>query len=64
MVFHTDGVISQFEGYEDLAELDWDDYRNWYGDILVSIASSRPKATQRTSTRRPSRPTCSCSSTC
>jgi alpha,alpha-trehalase len=30
--FH-DGVISQFEGYEDLAELDWQDYRTRYGDI-------------------------------
>ena len=30
--FH-DGVISQFEGYEDLEELDWQSYRNRYGDI-------------------------------
>ena len=30
--FH-DGVISQFEGYDKLAELDWDDYRNRYGNI-------------------------------
>ncbi|MCW8376154.1 glycoside hydrolase family 65 protein [Streptomyces justiciae] len=30
--FHA-GVISQFEGYGDLAELDWDDYRRRYGDI-------------------------------
>ncbi len=30
--FH-DGVISQFEGYEDLRELNWDSYRNRYGDI-------------------------------
>ncbi len=30
--FH-DGVISQFEGYEHLAELDWDDYRTRYPDI-------------------------------
>ncbi|MEV6391506.1 trehalose-phosphatase [Nocardia xishanensis] len=30
--FH-DGVISQFEGYERLAELDWDHYRRRYGDI-------------------------------
>ena len=22
--FHADGVISQFEGYEDLEELDWE----------------------------------------
>ena len=25
--FHGDGIISQFEGYEELAELDWDAYR-------------------------------------
>ncbi|MFE9773725.1 glycoside hydrolase family 65 protein [Streptomyces sp. NPDC005931] len=30
--FH-DGVISQFEGYGDLAELDWATYRERYGDI-------------------------------
>lgn len=30
---HPDGVISQFEGYRDLPELDWDDYRRRYGDI-------------------------------
>lgn len=33
VVFHADGVISQFEGYEDLAELDWAAYRDRYGDI-------------------------------
>jgi alpha,alpha-trehalase len=30
--FH-DGVISQFEGYEQLAELDWHTYRQRYGNI-------------------------------
>jgi len=30
--FH-DGVISQFEGYDELAELDWDAYRERYGNI-------------------------------
>ncbi|MGW0758222.1 glycoside hydrolase family 65 protein [Streptomyces sp. NPDC002814] len=30
--FHG-GVISQFEGYGDLAELDWEGYRKRYGDI-------------------------------
>ncbi|WP_371667249.1 glycoside hydrolase family 65 protein [Streptomyces sp. NBC_00289] len=30
---YHDGVISQFEGYGDLAELDWKDYRARYGDI-------------------------------
>jgi trehalose/maltose hydrolase-like predicted phosphorylase len=31
--FHGDGLISQFEGYEDLDELDWDHYRKEYGNI-------------------------------
>ncbi len=31
--FHEDGVISQFEGYEQLKELDWDRYRIQYDDI-------------------------------
>lgn len=30
--FH-DGIISQFAGYEDLLELDWDHYRNTYRNI-------------------------------
>ncbi|NEB72660.1 hypothetical protein G3I39_37140, partial [Streptomyces fulvissimus] len=30
--FH-DGVISQFDGYGELRELDWDGYRAKYGDI-------------------------------
>ncbi len=30
--FH-DGVISQFEHYDKLAELDWDGYRERYGNI-------------------------------
>jgi trehalose/maltose hydrolase-like predicted phosphorylase len=33
VVFHGDGIISQFEGYEKLAELDWAGYRAKYGDI-------------------------------
>jgi alpha,alpha-trehalase len=32
VAFH-DGVISQFEGYEQLAELDWHAYRRRYGNI-------------------------------
>jgi trehalose/maltose hydrolase-like predicted phosphorylase len=28
--FHGGGIISQFEGYEELAELDWDGYRDRY----------------------------------
>ncbi len=31
--FHEDGVISQFEGYEALQELDWEGYRSRYGNI-------------------------------
>jgi trehalose/maltose hydrolase-like predicted phosphorylase len=31
--FHDDGIISQFEGYEKLAELDWDAYRAKYDTI-------------------------------
>jgi trehalose/maltose hydrolase-like predicted phosphorylase len=31
--FHGDGIISQFEGYEDLQELDWDAYREKYDDV-------------------------------
>jgi len=31
--FHGDRIISQFEGYENLEEFDWDGYREKYGDI-------------------------------
>jgi len=31
--FHDDGMVSQFAGYEALAELDWDRYRGKYGNI-------------------------------
>lgn len=31
--FHGEGIISQFEGYEALAELDWERYRLRYGNI-------------------------------
>ncbi len=31
--FHGDGIISQFEGYERLEELDWERYRVRYGNI-------------------------------
>jgi alpha,alpha-trehalase len=33
LVFHNDGVLSQFEGYEQLEEFGWDAYRARYGDI-------------------------------
>lgn len=31
--FHADGILSQFEGYDTLAEFDWDAYRKHYGEI-------------------------------
>jgi alpha,alpha-trehalase len=31
--FHDGGIISQFEGYEDLKEFDWEGYRKKYQDI-------------------------------
>jgi alpha,alpha-trehalase len=33
VVFHDDGIISQFEGYDKLLEFDWDGYRKKYEDI-------------------------------
>jgi trehalose/maltose hydrolase-like predicted phosphorylase len=33
IVFHADGVLTQFEGYEDLREFDWEGYREKYGNI-------------------------------
>jgi len=31
--FHGDGIVSQFEGYEELEELDWERYRERYGNV-------------------------------
>jgi trehalose/maltose hydrolase-like predicted phosphorylase/beta-phosphoglucomutase-like phosphatase (HAD superfamily) len=33
VIFHADGVLSQFEGYEALPEFDWEGYRERYGNI-------------------------------
>ncbi len=33
IVSHGNGIISQFEGYDQLREFDWDRYRAKYGDI-------------------------------
>jgi alpha,alpha-trehalase len=33
VVFHGDGIISQFEGYDRLAEFGWERYRKKYGNI-------------------------------
>ncbi|WP_019482622.1 glycoside hydrolase family 65 protein, partial [Arthrobacter sp. TB 23] len=47
--FHSDGVLSQFEGYADLAELDWAHYRAKYGNIgrLDLILEAEGDATNR-----------------
>jgi alpha,alpha-trehalase len=34
LVFHADGIISQFEGYEKLKELDWDAYHAKHGKVM------------------------------
>ncbi len=33
LVFHGDGILSQFEGYGNLKEFDWDGYKKKYGNI-------------------------------
>jgi len=33
VVFHEDGVLAQFEGYDRLQEFDWEGYRARYGNI-------------------------------
>ena len=47
--FHADGVISQFEGYEELEEFDWDRYRATYDNIgrLDLILESEGDTTNR-----------------
>ncbi|POH66248.1 glycoside hydrolase family 65 protein [Cryobacterium sp. TMN-39-2] len=37
LAFHADGVISQFDGYEALPELDWAHYRDTYGSTDRSL---------------------------
>ncbi|GAA3282676.1 beta-phosphoglucomutase family hydrolase [Nesterenkonia halobia] len=47
--FHDDGVISQFAGYEDLLEFDWEGYKARYGNIgrLDLILQAEGDATNR-----------------
>ena len=47
--FHEDGIISQFEGYGDLLEFDWEGYRAKYGNIgrLDLILQAEGDATNR-----------------
>jgi alpha,alpha-trehalase len=49
VVFHADGVLSQFEGYEQLQEFDWEGYRARYGDIqrLDRLLESEGDSTNR-----------------
>jgi CheY-like chemotaxis protein len=55
VVFHDDGVISQFEGYQDLKELDWDTTRLATMTYRALTGSSKPRATSPTPTRSRSR---------
>jgi alpha,alpha-trehalase len=34
LVFHDEGIISQFEGYAGLEELDWETYRREHGKVM------------------------------
>ena len=34
LVFHGDGILSQFEGYDQLQEFDWESYRARYGKVM------------------------------
>ncbi|TLP79987.1 beta-phosphoglucomutase family hydrolase [Nesterenkonia sphaerica] len=47
--FHQDGIISQFDGYEDLMEFDWASYKAKYGNIgrLDLILQAEGDATNR-----------------
>jgi trehalose/maltose hydrolase-like predicted phosphorylase len=49
VVFHADGVLTQFEGYEQLEEFDWEGYRERYGDIqrLDRILEAEGDSTDR-----------------
>ena len=58
VVFHHDGIISQFEGYERLKELDWQATGAATATSSGSTGCSRPRVTAPTATRSPSRPTC------
>jgi len=46
---HADGILSQFDGYENLVELDWAGYRDRYGNIgrLDLILEAEADSTNR-----------------
>ena len=49
VIFHDDGIISQFEGYDQLQEFDWEAYQRKYGNIerLDRILESEGDTTNR-----------------
>ena len=49
VVFHDDGIMSQFEGYDKLIEFDWEGYRRKYGNIqrLDRILEAEGDSTNR-----------------
>ena len=49
VVFHGDGILSQFEGFETLQAFDWDGYRKKYGNIhrLDRILEAENDSTDR-----------------
>jgi trehalose/maltose hydrolase-like predicted phosphorylase len=58
VVFHADGVLTQFEGYERLAEFDWKSYWEKYGNIQRLDRVLEAEGGTRTATRSPSSRTC------
>ena len=54
VAFHTDGVLSQFEGYEQIPEFDWVGYRASTETSSAWTASLKLKGTARIATRSPS----------
>ena len=56
--FHAGGIISQFEGYDDLKELTGRTTAPGTATSAASTGYSRPRTIRRTGTRSPSRPTC------
>ena len=49
VIFHDDGIISQFERYGELEEFDWEAYRKKYGNIqrLDRILEAEGDSTSR-----------------
>lgn len=58
IVFHADGIIRQFEGYDRLQEFDWEGYRQKYGDMQRLDRILEAEEGTPTATRHPSRRMC------